>query len=295
MNIKSKSEDLAIFVTIAECGSFTKAADILDIQVARVSRSVARLEKELSVNLLNRTTRHIDLTEEGQVFLIYARQAIETISLGEERLNSLKNKPSGKLRVDAASPFIHHQIVNHIQDFKKAFPDITIELISHENLVDLIEHKTDIAIRVGALQDSNLHARRIGRSTLHMVASPAYIAQNGSPRELEDLHQHHIIGFTDSPKLNNWHLLERQKLTPSMTASSGQVVRDLVLQGNGIALLSSFMINQDLTAGHLVEVLPGKVQSPNPREDINAVYYKNSAVSSRIISFLDFFESRWRL
>lgn len=295
MNIKSKSEDLAIFVTIAECGSFTKAADLLDVQVARVSRSVARLEKELSVNLLNRTTRRIELTEEGQVFLTYARQAIETISLGEERLNALKSKPSGKLRVDAASPFIHHQIVHHIKAFKQAFPDITIELISHENLVDLIEQKTDIAIRVGELQDSNLHARRIGRSTLHMVASPEYVAKSGLPKELADLHHHQIIGFTDSPKLNNWHLVDKQKVTPSITASSGQVVRDLVLQGNGIALLSSFMINEDLAARRLIEVLPGKVQSPNPREEINAVYYKNSAVSSRIVSFLDFFESRWQL
>lgn len=295
MNVKSKSEDLTTFITIVECGTLTRAAELLGLQVARISRSIARLEQELDVTLLNRTTRNIELTQEGQVFLNYAREAINTISEGEERLNALKNRPAGKLRVDAASPFIHHQIVAHIREFNLAYPDITVELISHENLVDLIEQKTDIAIRVGALQDSNLSARRLGHSTLHMVASPDYIATKGLPNSLSDLHQHHIIGFTDSPKLNNWHLVEKQKLTPMMTASSGEVVRALTLQGNGIALLSKFMIQEDLKSGRLIEVLPGQVLSPNPREEINAVYYKNSTLSSRILSFLDFFESKWKL
>lgn len=295
MNIKSKTEDLSIFIAVIECGSFTKAAEVLDLQVARVSRSIARLENELNVTLVNRTTRNLKLTEEGQVFLNYAKSALETLSLGEEQLMALQNKPSGRLRIDAASPFIQHQIVPHMQEFHKAYPEITIELISHENIIDLIEHKTDIAIRVGSLQDSNLHARRLGKSRLHMVASPDYIDENGNPSTISDLISHQLLGFTDAPKLNNWYLRQPFKVSPFMTASNGETIRELAVNGNGIALLSSFMIGEDLQSGRLIEVLPGQIVSPNPREDIHAVYYKNSGLSARIVRFLDFFEPRWRL
>ncbi|GAB3480603.1 LysR substrate-binding domain-containing protein [Marinomonas epiphytica] len=119
-------------------------------------------------------------------------------------LNNLKGTPRGKLRVDAVSPFLYHQIIPHIAAFQAAYPDIQLELISSENIIDLIEKKTDVAIRIGQLADSNLHARRIGFSKLHIVGSPSYFDRFGKPLNVTDLAKHQIIGFADSAKLNNW-------------------------------------------------------------------------------------------
>lgn len=295
MGVKSKTEDLENFITVVESGSFTRAANLQNTQVAKVSRSVARLEKELEVTLLNRSTRRIELTEEGHLLLQYAKEGLSALNRGEEALNNLKGAPKGKLRVDAASPFLIHQIIPYIEDFQLAYPDIQLDLISNENIVDLIEKKTDVAIRIGKLADSNLHAKRLGNSQLHLVASPRYLAKYQAPTSVAELSKHKLIGFADSPKLNNWYLSEKITIKPYLTASNGEALRQLVLNGNGIALLSNFMIRKDLDSNRLIEVLPHVVMSPNPREEINAVYYKNSAISSRIAAFISFFSKKFSL
>lgn len=292
MLIKSKNEDLETFITIANTGSFTSAANQLDTQVAKVSRAITRLECDLKVTLFNRSTRRIDLTEEGQLFLEYVTEGLDIISRGEEALNNLQSNPAGKLRVDAASPFLYHQLIPYIEDFQLAYPGITLELLSNESIVDLIEKKTDIAIRIGKLSDSNLYAKKLGLSKLRIVASPRYLNKKGAPTCIDDLKEHQIIGFADSPKLNNWFLKGTISLKPSITASSGEAIRQLCINGNGIAVLSDFMVKKDIEKQVLVEILPNSILSPNPREDVHAVYNKNSVLSSRISAFIDFFSTK---
>lgn len=295
MVVKSKTEDLENFVAIVDSGSFTGAARLLDTQIAKMSRSISRLEAELNVTLFNRSTRKIELTEEGSVFLKYVKEGLSTLSQGEEALNNLQGSPMGRLRVNAASPFLYHQIIPYIEDFQIAYPNVQLDLISNESIVDLIEKKTDIAVRIGSLVDSNLHARKLGVSKLHIVASPRYLKKFGVPKTVEELANHRIIGFSDSPKLNSWYLKGDVSYKPTITASSGEAIRQLALNGNGIALLSNFMIKKDIDSNLLVEILIGSVQSPNPREEVHAVYYKNSVVSSRISAFIDFFHSKFSL
>ena len=295
MLVKSKKEDLENFIAVADCGSFSGAGNILNIQVAKISRSIARLESKLNATLFNRSTRRIELTEEGVLFLKYARSSLETLGQGEEMLNLLKNAPAGKLKVDAASAFLYQQIIPHVAAFQEIYPNIQLEFISNESIIDLIEKRTDIAIRIGQLADSNLHAKVLGKSKLHIVASPCYLAQHGLPQNIAQLKEHKIIGFSNAPQLNNWHLKTPFILRPTISASSGEAIRQLVLNGNGIALLSNFMIRQDLENNLLTEILPDSVMHPNPREDVHAVYYRNSAVSSRISAFINFFASRFSL
>ncbi|WP_445428391.1 LysR family transcriptional regulator [Alishewanella sp. HL-SH05] len=295
MIVKSKTEDLENFITVVDCGSFTGAANLLNTQVATISRSISRLERELEATLFNRSTRRVELSEEGYLFLKYAKESLDILSRGEEELNNLKGVPKGRLRVDAASPFLFHQVIPYIEDFQIAYPEIQLDLISNENIIDLIEKKTDVAIRIGKLADSNLYAKKLGNSTLHIVASPRYLAKNSVPHNLSELKQHDLIGFADSPKLNNWFLKEEIDLRPRITASNGEAIRQLTLNGNGIALLSNFMIRKDIENNRLVELLPSSVISPNPREEIHAVYYKNSAVSSRISAFVNFFSKKFSL
>ncbi|QFU06858.1 HTH-type transcriptional regulator DmlR (plasmid) [Pseudoalteromonas sp. THAF3] len=292
MPVNAKTEDLEAFVTVVDTGGFSAAAQLLDQQVAKVSRAVTRLERTLNATLLNRTTRRVELTEEGELFLSHARDGLNMLAKGEEALRLLGRSPSGKLRVDAASPFVFHQLTPLINDFCRTYPDITLELTSHDSIIDLLEHKADIAIRIGDLSDSNLHARRLGKSRLHIVASPEYLAHHSLSENIQTLHEQRLIGFSDAPHLNTWPLKSPQQLRFAISASSGETVRQLCIAGQGLALLSHFMVKDDLAAGRLVSVLNNHILSPNRRESVQAVYYRNSAVSSRISAFLDFIESR---
>ncbi|MCQ8820549.1 LysR family transcriptional regulator [Pseudoalteromonas agarivorans] len=291
----AKTEDLEMFLTVVDSGSFSAAANLLDQQVAKVSRAVSRLEHTLQCTLLNRTTRRLELTEEGHTFIKYARDGLNTLQTGEEAIKLLKQAPSGKLRIDAASPFVLHQLVPLIAEFNTQYPHITLDITSHDSIIDLLEHKTDLAIRIGELKDSNLHAKKLGVSKLHLVASPSYLKNTPTISHTSDLTQHKLIGFTDSPKLNNWPLKSPTALNFGLTASSGETVRQLCLANQGVALLSHFMIGDDLKSDKLIEILPGSISTPNNREIVQAVYYKNSAVSSRIMAFLDFIKPLLKL
>lgn len=176
----TRSDDLEIMLTVVDSGGFSAAAQTLDIQVARVSRSVSRIENQLGVSLFNRTTRRVELTEEGRQFVDSVRLGLQMIQSAEEEIVSRGELPKGRLRVDAASPFVFHQLVPIVGEFNEAYPDIELELTSNEGFVDLIEKRTDVAIRIGKLTDSTLHARPLGKSLLYMVASPDYLAKRGN-------------------------------------------------------------------------------------------------------------------
>lgn len=294
MKMKSRSDDLHFLLSVVDSGSFSGAAEQLEVSVTRVSRAVTRLEASLNTTLLNRTTRKVALTEEGHLFVEKVRGGLAALEEAEEQLAIRKQRPAGRLRVDAANPFLLHQIVPHVREFRAAYPDIELELTASDQIVDLLERRIDIAIRIGPLDDSTLHARVLGRSPLSVVASPEYLKRKGDCDSPADLQEHDIIGFTAPESLNFWHLGEGMRVRPTIRASSGEAVRQLCLQGNGIAYLSRFMIAEDLGKGSLVEMLDDYVVRPNPRELVNAVYYRNTTLASRIQVFLDFFTHRWR-
>ena len=291
----TRSDDLEILLAVIDSGGFSAAAELLDIQVARVSRAVSKTEKQLGVTILNRTTRRIDLTDEGRLFVESVRTGLLLIQQAEQDLVTRGELPAGRLRIDAASPFIFHQLIPLIEPFNKAFPDIQVELTSNEGIVDLLEKKTDIAIRIGKLTDSTLHARALGKSPLHIVASPEYLAKRGLPKQTNDLSSHQLIGFTGAKVLNSWPITDGDNIVPDLTASNGETVRQLALAGNGIACLSGFMVNEDIAAGRLMPILEQHKQIKAEREQINAVFYKSSTVARRITAFIDFIQPKLSL
>ncbi|MEZ9233391.1 LysR substrate-binding domain-containing protein [Vibrio amylolyticus] len=291
----TRSDDLEILLAVVDSGGFSAAADSLDLQVARVSRAVSKIEKTLGVSILNRTTRRVELTDEGREFVKSVRAGIMQIQHAEEEIISRGELPKGRLRVDAASPFVFHQLIPLIQEFKQTFPDIQLELTSNEGFVDLIEKKTDLAIRIGKLNDSTLHARALGKSPLYIVASPDYLARRGLPKQTSDLSTHETIGFSGPKILNHWPLKGFESLTPTLTSSNGETVRQLVLSGNGIACLSGFMVKKDMEEGHLVSLFEKDKFFDTGREQVNAVYYKSSSVAKRISAFIDFIQPRLSL
>lgn len=288
-----KTEDLMAFLAVAESESFSKASVKEGIQIATLSRAISRLEKQLETTLFNRTTRKLVMTEEGTVFKGYAQQALNTLDLGQQHLLSHQKEPVGKLRIDAAFAFISHQLVPLLPEFRKLYPKVELELTTNDRVVDLLDNKVDVAIRIGDLKDSTLHARALGQSPLVVVASPDYLQANGTPTEVQQLSEHTLLGFSQASHLNNWHFKHVQNpLMFELHASSGEIIKQLCMNGMGITALSYYMIHRELNDGSLVEVLPNAIHHPNRRESIQAVYYKQSALASRISLFLDFIQDK---
>ncbi|WP_261817895.1 LysR family transcriptional regulator [Vibrio gallicus] len=291
----TRSDDLQILLAVVDSGSFSGAADTLNIQVAKVSRSVRKIETQLKVTLLNRTTRRIELTDEGRQFIEAIRNGLQVIQQAEEEVITRGELPKGHLRVDAASPFVFHQLVPLVAEFKQAYPDIDLEITSNEGIVDLIEKRTDIAIRIGKLEDSTLHAKPLGKSHLYIVASPKYLELRGTPTAPQQLQQHDLIGFSGIKALNKWPFIGENTITPHMSSSNGETVRQLTIEGNGIACLSGFMIKKDLEQGRLVALLEEHKLTNTGRELVNAVYYRSASPAKKLTAFIEFIQPRLNL
>lgn len=297
--MQSRTEDLRLLVAVVDSGGFSAAARLADVPVAKVSRAVQRLEQQLDTPLLNRTTRSVTLTTEGRAFVERVREGLALLAQAEEQTRLSRERPSGPLRVDAATPFVLHQLVPLIGAFREQYPGIELELSASDDIINLLEQRTDVAIRIGRLEDSTLHSRMLGRSPLHLVASPQYLDRHGLPASPTALRDHQLLGFLNAGNLNVWPVegldSSGPNISPRLTTSSGEVMRQLCLAGQGIACLSRFMIQEDLTHGRLVSLLADRLISPHQREQVQAVYYRNTALSSRIGAFLDFITPRLRL
>jgi DNA-binding transcriptional LysR family regulator len=261
--MKSTLEELQAFINIVDSGSIVAAATHLEQTTSGVSRALQRLESKLNVTLLERTTRKLKLTQEGQLFLEKARKIVHDLNEAEDALLKSDSDTSGLIRVDSATPFVLHVIAPLMQEFSQLYPDIEIELNSNDQIIDLLEHKTDVAIRFGELNDSSLHARLLCKSRLYIVASPEYLARNGYPATPLDILNHVQIGFSKVSHLNTWPIrVNGEKLTvqPKIKASSGETVRQLCLRGHGIARLSAFEVLKDLRAGRLIALFEDQIE-----------------------------------
>jgi DNA-binding transcriptional LysR family regulator len=194
--VKTRSEELQVFVAVIDCGSISAAAEQIGQTPSAVSRTLSRLEGKLGTTLVNRTTRRMDLTEEGRFFLERSRLILEQMDDMEERLSMHRQTPSGRLRINAAGPFMLHAILPWISEFRQQYPGIELELNTDDLIIDLLEQSTDVAIRIGELADSSLHARALGCSPVQVLASPAYLARHGTPQNVEDLAEHCLLGFS---------------------------------------------------------------------------------------------------
>lgn len=288
--MKATTEELVIFVAVAESGSFSRAAERLGHSNSVVSRAVRRLEKKLGISLLNRTTRQLSMTQEGERYFRNVTKILQAMTAAENELTESSHTPRGLLRIDAATPVLLHLIMPLIKPFRQRYPDITLSLVTSETFINLIERKVDIAIRAGHLSDSSLHARPLLTSYRKLVATPQYLAEYGIPERVCDLDNHTCLGFSEPAALNQWpftlpdgRLIE---IKPGLSANSGETLKQLCLQGNGIACLSDFMVDKNIATGELVELLAEqRLNTPMP---LSAVYYSDGAVSSRIRAFVDF-------
>ncbi|MFC5462149.1 LysR family transcriptional regulator [Massilia niabensis] len=283
-------EALIAFSAVMDTGSFTMAAQQLGQTPSGVSRTIARLEKQLGLTLLQRTTRRLHLTDEGAWLLARARTLLAELANTEAEAAARRSQPAGLVRVNAATPALDHLLAPLVPAFLDAYPLVQLELTSGETVVDLIEERADLAIRIGHLPDSTLNARRLGSSRIRVLAAPAYLERHRMPDTVDDLARHRLLGFSAPASLNTWPLRhdggEGLTVEPAVTASSGETVRHLALAGAGIASLSGFLTRDDLAAGRLVPVLP---EAALPwTQPVWAVFYKQGALAPRVAALVDF-------
>ncbi|SFY03084.1 LysR substrate-binding domain-containing protein [Azotobacter vinelandii] len=293
--MKTTLDELQTLIAVVDTGALSRAADHLGLTVSAVSRTLGRLEEKLETTLLRRTTRRLELTEEGSAFLERARQIIACVDDAEEDLAARRERPAGRLRVDAASPFMLHAVVPLVAGYRARYPQVSLELTSNDGLIDLLEHRTDVAIRIGRLKDSTLHARSIGSCRLRVLAAPTYLERHGRPRNIAELGQHALLGFTQPAVLNEWPLPDVDdmpvRITPSVAASSGETLRQLALEGVGIVCLADYLTHRDRAEGRLIQLFP--TRTLDVRQPIHAVYYRNTALTARIASFVNYLSEHW--
>ena len=288
--MKATSEELTIFVAVVESGSFSRAAEQLGQANSAISRSVKKLEMKLGVSLLNRTTRQLSLTEEGERYFRRVQSVLQEMAAAETEIMESRSTPRGLLRIDAATPVVLHFLMPLIKPFRERYPEMSLTLVSSETFINLIERKVDVAIRAGTLTDSSLRARPLFNSYRKIIASPDYLARHGTPQSVAELKNHQCLGFSEPVSLNTWpvsccdgQLLE---IESEISSNSGETLKQLCLAGNGIACLSDYMVDKEIAEGAFVELLADKrlpVEMP-----FSAVYYSDRAVSTRIRAFIDF-------
>jgi DNA-binding transcriptional LysR family regulator len=219
------SDAVRLFLGVVDAGSLSAAAELLGHTASGVSRGLSRLEEDLGVILINRTTRRMELTEEGKHFLPKARHIVASLDEAEDCMRMVHQRPAGRLRVDASVPVMLHCVVPLVAEFRREYPAIALELTSNDRIVDLMEHRTDVALRMGPLTDSTLHARTLRPSPRWVMASPDYVARRGAPQTVEDLATHEVLGFTQPESLNVWPLRHAggssYLAVPTLATSSG--------------------------------------------------------------------------
>lgn len=285
---------LITFVAVVDTGSFSAAAVRLGQTPSGISRSMARLEAQLGMTLMVRTTRRQNLTEEGAWLLGRARKVLAELDDTEADIVARRSQPSGLVRINAATPALDHLLAPLVGEFLDSYPLIRLELTSGETVVDLIEERADVAIRIGHLADSTLNARRLGTSRLRMLASPEYLRRHGEPASAAALAGHRLLGFSAPASLNTWPLAhagaQGMPIEPVVAASSGETLRHLALSGAGIACLADFLTHGDVRAGRLLPVLASATLPWS--QPVWAVFYRQGALAPRVKALVDFLAAR---
>ncbi|MHA3979249.1 LysR family transcriptional regulator [Halovulum sp. GXIMD14794] len=285
-----QAADLAVFTAVVEDGGFAEAARRLGTAPSTLSRTVTRLEGQLGVTLLRRSTRAIEVTPEGQAVLRAARDILDRTEALRD-IAAAGRAPRGPLRVNAPVSYVLHAIAPRLEAFHRRYPEIEITLDMTDQVVDLIDVHADVAIRFGRLPDSDLLHRRLGQADWRLVASPAYLDRVGRPAAPEDLAGLEQVRFTSPDHINRLriHGMEAE-VSPRVSAwaSNGEAVRQLVLNGMGIARFSDFMIDRDIAEGRVVELFPGRLAAPPL--DVTALYLTRASGLRRLAVFLEWLE-----
>lgn len=292
----SDTTDLSFFTLLARQPSLAAAAQLLGVTPPAVSRRLAALEQRLGVRLLNRTTRRLSLTPQGERYLEHGEQILRDIESLERSLSASHESPCGLLRINATFGFGRRHLAPLIADFAKHWPEVEIILQLTDRPLDLTEHAMDIGIRFGEPPDARILARKIAANRRLLCASPDYLARHGRPLTPRDLAAHACIVIRENnAAFNNWQLADGKqqtmvKVRGPLSTNHGEIAVDWALAGHGIVLRSEWDIAGYLRSGQLIRVLQPWLGSS---ADIHAVFPQRHHLSATVRVFLDFLAERF--
>ena len=281
---------LRAFVTVVQSGSFTRAAEVLRSQKARISRQVSELEAELGVRLLERTTRALRLTEIGREVFERAIGILTAVEDTQRIAHAVHGEPHGLLRLTAPLEFGLLAAFDWVRALLLKYPQLAIEVDSSSRIVDLVHEGYDLAIRIGPLPDSRLAARRLGELHYALYASPAYLQRCGTPQTPADLAQHALIAFAPGGKPAPLRLqsgsdaMEVVDVPPRLRVDSRYAQRDATLSGLGIAENLRLIAEPEVAAGRLVRVMPAWSRTPVP---VHAVFPSARFLTPKVRAFVE--------
>jgi len=282
---------IAVFAEVVQAGSFTAAAERLEISKAVVSKHVTRLEQRLGARLFHRTTRRLTLTEAGEALYRRSAPALAELEDVQNDVAQLAGAPRGRLRISAPTYFGTVTLAPLLKPFLSRYPDVMIDLELDDRIVDLVKDRFDVAIRIASSLDASLVARRLASASLVTVASPAYFRRRGPPRVPADVHEHACLGYTRTREPNEWRFRARKgpwiavTIDAAMYCNSDFVLKQAALDGLGIALFPRFFVARELDEGTLLEALPGYDM---PALSVNAVYASRRHVPPKVRAFVEF-------
>lgn len=295
MSASIQPAELGFFSTLAAAGSLSAAAREMGVTTPAVSKRLALMEARLGVTLLNRTTRRMGLTPEGELYLAHARRILGEIEDMAQLLGQAKGEPQGLLRVNATLGFGRSHVAPVISRFARRYPEVDVQLQLSVNPPPLTDDAFDICIRFGVPPDTRVIARRIASNRRLLCASPAYLARAGMPKVPNDLARHACIGIRQGDEAyGTWRLTSGRGATQRtqavktrgpLTTNDGEIAVSWALDGHGIVMRAEWDIARYLRSGRLVQVLPGY---RTPEADIHAVYPQRHQLSTRVRAFVDF-------
>lgn len=292
-----KLTSMIVFTKVAKAGSFAAAAKELSLSRAMATKHVMQLENSLGIRLLNRTTRNLNLTEVGVVYLERCQQILGDIEETELAVTRLQTEPRGTLKLNATPFFGTYHLAPAIAAYNELYPDVNVELVLQAGHVDLIEEGFDLAIQLDDLHDSSLIARKLGSSQRVVCGSPGYFKKRGIPETPLDLKKHNCLINLSMPPRDQWVFSEPQsdkqtvvKVAGTLEANVADALRLAAVCGLGLALLPTYMVGQDLRKHRLQAVLKDYIPAPL---EIHAVYPHRKHLSAKVRTFVDFLHGRF--
>jgi DNA-binding transcriptional LysR family regulator len=283
--------ELEFFVLVNRLGSLSAAARALDITPPAATMRLASMEKRIGARLLNRSTRKISLTHEGEIYLQHATRLIDELRELYEIVSGNGHAPRGLLRVNAPLGFGRTVIAPFLSTFTARYPDVEVQLEVTDRPVDLIEKGFDLAVRFGELPDNRINARRIMSNRRFICASPAYLEKHGTPKKLEDLTKHRcIVHRQNDDAYGVWRFLidgrtEIVKVHGALSSNDGDIVQGWALDGQGIVIRSEWDVIKHLESGRLRRLLP---EFTLPSADLYAYYPSKKNLPARVRTFINF-------
>ncbi|MEH6451599.1 MAG: LysR family transcriptional regulator [Psychromonas sp.] len=287
--------DLNLFIRIVETGQITEAANQLGITPAAVSSALKRLEKQLDLQLVVRTTRQLRITPQGEQFLFHCRKAIDSLEQGRIAAHQMQGKISGKLRLSVSSDFGRNTVLPWLDEFLDLHPSLSIDLSVGDSLSDFFMDHVDIALRYGKPEDSTMVSFHIATMSRLTCASAAYIANFGEPLHPQDLRDHNCLLHKKNGRLfSNWQYMDnvssyKIKVDGNRVSNDTDIVRRWAVSGKGIVYRSQIDVISDLRCGNLIEVLSSYM---SPAVELHLICPSRKQVSPAVIAFREFLREK---